>query len=77
MPATGPRSLINGSACNAMRHSDCGQKPATSPSVTGQPTSNYPKAAVGRMPTAVAIDPANHTIYVTNSGDGTVSVLAE
>lgn len=34
-----------------------------------------PRVAVCREPKTVAIDPTNHTIYVTNSGDGTVSVL--
>jgi DNA-binding beta-propeller fold protein YncE len=32
---------------------------------------------VGRGPEAIAIDPENNTIYVTDSGDGTVSILPE
>src|SRR6476620_8453825 len=30
---------------------------------------------VGSSPRAVAVDPATHTAYVTNTGDGTVSVI--
>jgi DNA-binding beta-propeller fold protein YncE len=33
--------------------------------------------AVGSGLAAIAIDPANNTIYVTDSGDGTVSILPE
>ena len=30
---------------------------------------------VGSDPYGVAVDPAAHTVYVTNDGDGTVSVI--
>ena len=30
---------------------------------------------VGSEPYGVAVDPATHTVYVTNAGDGTVSVI--
>jgi DNA-binding beta-propeller fold protein YncE len=36
-----------------------------------------PRIAAGRGPEALAIHPANHTIYVANSGDGTLSILPE
>jgi len=32
---------------------------------------------VGHDPWGVAVDPATHTVYVTNAGDGTVSVIDE
>ena len=39
---------------------------------TGAVTRTIP---VGDAPDAVAVDPATHTVYVTNHGDGTVSVI--
>jgi DNA-binding beta-propeller fold protein YncE len=36
-----------------------------------------PRVAVGTSPYYAAVDHANHTIYVTNSGNGTVSILPE
>ena len=30
---------------------------------------------VGSLPQAVAVDPATRTVYVTNAGDNTVSVI--
>ena len=32
---------------------------------------------VGSLPQAVAVDPATRTVYVTNAGDNTVSVIDE
>lgn len=36
---------------------------------------NWPVAAVGVNPVGIAVDQATNTIYVTNSGDATVSVI--
>ena len=36
-----------------------------------------PQFAVGGSPEDLAVDPANHTVYVSNSLDGTVSMVAE
>ncbi len=60
-------SVINAATCNANDTSGCGQTPAT--------------LTVGQGPSAVVVDPATNTIYVTNSGPGqdgsghTVSVI--
>ncbi len=57
-------SMIDTSRCNAHRSAGCTQK---SPQFTG-----------GQIPSAVAVDPATHTVYVANdgaSGTGTVSVI--
>jgi DNA-binding beta-propeller fold protein YncE len=60
-------SVINTATCNAENTSGCGQTPAT--------------LTVGQGPSAVVVDPATDTIYVTNSGPGqdgsghTVSVI--
>jgi YVTN family beta-propeller protein len=53
-------SVIDVATCNAVISSSCG--------------SSQLKLAVGRAPTAVAVDPAVGTIYVSN-GDGTVSII--
>jgi DNA-binding beta-propeller fold protein YncE len=34
-----------------------------------------PRFAVGSAPEALALDAADHTVYISNSGDGTVSVV--
>jgi DNA-binding beta-propeller fold protein YncE len=34
-----------------------------------------PREAVGSLPGNVALDPTNHTAYVTNSQNGTLSIL--
>ena len=54
-------SVIDGAACNGLRHAGCSQPPA---SVT-----------VGDGPGWVALDHAAHTAYVANQGDNTVSVV--
>ena len=54
-------SVIDGATCNATDTSGCGQTPAT--------------VAVGTFPIVLAIDEASDTIYVTNGGDNTVSVI--
>ncbi len=53
-------SVIDAATCNAVISSSCG--------------SSQPRLAVGRAPTAVAVNPAVGTIYVSN-GDGTVSII--
>jgi len=54
-------SVINGSACDAANTSGCGTTP--------------PAVPVGTDPSDLAIDGATNTVYVTNTGDGTVSVI--
>jgi YVTN family beta-propeller protein len=56
-------SVINGATCNATDTSGCDQTPAT--------------VAVGTFPIVLAIDEATDTLYVTNGGDNTVSVIDE
>lgn len=53
-------SVINGATCNGTDHSGCGPAPA--------------KVAVGNYPSALAVDAAIGTVYITN-GDNTVSVI--
>jgi DNA-binding beta-propeller fold protein YncE len=54
-------SVFNGAICNAQDTSGCGQTPATVP--------------VGSGPIGVFADHANHTVYVANFNDGTVSMI--
>jgi DNA-binding beta-propeller fold protein YncE len=54
-------SVIDGATCNGTTSSGCGQTPAT--------------VAVGAGPAVPAVDEATDTVYVPNSGDGTVSVI--
>jgi YVTN family beta-propeller protein len=54
-------SVINGGTCNATITSGCGQDP--------------PVIKVGSRPDGVAVDQATDTVYVTNGGDNTVSVI--
>jgi YVTN family beta-propeller protein len=54
-------SVLNGAACNATITAGCTRYPATVP--------------VGGYPSEPAVDDATHTVYVTNSADGTVSVI--
>src|SRR5271165_209042 len=54
-------SVINGATCNASKTSGCAGPP--------------PTVAVGTAPSDVAVDGATNTVYVANTGDGTVSVI--
>ena len=54
-------SVINGATCNATVHSGCGQQAAVAP--------------VGISPRRVAVDPVTNTIYVTNAGSNSVTML--
>ena len=54
-------SVFNGAICNAQVTSGCGQTPATVP--------------VGSGPIGIFADHANHTVYVGNFNDGTVSMI--
>ncbi len=54
-------SVIDGATCNATDHSGCGQTP--------------PTVLVGNGSDKLAVDQATNTIYVSNSGDNTVSVI--
>ena len=59
-------SVFNGATCNALVTSGCGQTPAT--------------VTVGLQPLGIFADPANHTVYIANFGNGqgdstTVSML--
>ena len=54
-------SVIDGATCNATRRSGCGHTPAT--------------ITVGNGPFGVAVNQATDTVYVTNNGDNTVSVV--
>ena len=54
-------SVINASACNAQVISGCGQVPAT--------------VTVGNGPLGLALNHKTHTLYVTNLGGNTVSVI--
>jgi DNA-binding beta-propeller fold protein YncE len=58
-------SVIDGRHCNAADTSGC----------AAQTAKNTPTIKVGRYPIGIAIDPATHTLYVTNGGDHTVSVI--
>jgi YVTN family beta-propeller protein len=59
--AAGAVSVIDGSTCNAVVHSGCGQRPALAP--------------VGLSPRRVAVDDRTSTIYVTNASSNTVTML--
>jgi YVTN family beta-propeller protein len=54
-------SVINGASCNATVHTGCGQKAAAAP--------------VGISPRRVAVDELTNTIYVTNAGSDSVTML--
>ena len=54
-------SVIDGATCNALVSSGCGQTTATVP--------------VGGTPDGIFADHANHTVYVANFGDNTVSMI--
>ena len=57
----GTVSVINGAICNAATTTGCGHTP--------------PSVAVGFGPNAVAFDPANQAVVVTNIEDTSVSVI--
>ena len=57
----GTVSVINGAHCNGTDTSRCNQSWAT--------------VTVGNSPQALGLNPDNHTVYVTNTGDNTVSVI--
>ncbi len=54
-------SVIDGATCNATVHSGCRQRAAV--------------AVVGLSPRRVAVDELTNTIYVTNAGSNTVTML--
>jgi YVTN family beta-propeller protein len=54
-------SVIDGSRCNAAIHAGCGRPPAV--------------AGVGLSPRRVAVDEKTSTVYVTNAGSDTVTML--
>ncbi|MGN6168821.1 MAG: YncE family protein, partial [Solirubrobacteraceae bacterium] len=58
-------SVINGRDCNAAHTSGCSRQTAK----------RTPTVKVGHLPAVVAFDPAARTLYVTNAGDHTVSVI--
>jgi YVTN family beta-propeller protein len=54
-------SVVNGATCNAQVTSGCNQTPATVP--------------VGTAPDGIFADETNHTVYIANFSDNTVSLL--
>lgn len=54
-------SIVDGRHCNGTDTSGCNH--------------SWPVALVGVSPQAVTLNPIDHTIYVTNTGDNTVSVI--
>jgi DNA-binding beta-propeller fold protein YncE len=58
---SGTVSVINGTTCNAATTTGCGHTP--------------PTVTVGFGPTAIAFDPANQTVAVTNVEDTSVTVI--
>jgi DNA-binding beta-propeller fold protein YncE len=59
--AAGTVSVINGATCNALVHRGCGQA--------------APQAAVGISPRRVVVDEVTNTVYVTNAGSNSVTML--
>ena len=59
--AAGTVSVIDGSTCNATVRSGCGQ--------------TAPQAAVGISPRRVVVDELTNTVYVTNAGSDSVTML--
>jgi YVTN family beta-propeller protein len=57
----GTVSVINGAVCNVVVRRGCG--------------SPWPTIAVGAFPKGIAVDEQTDTVYVANSGGGTVSVI--
>ena len=62
---TGYVSVIDGRHCDAADMSGC----------AAQTIATAATVAVGDYPTSIAVDPADHTTYVANSGDQTASVI--
>jgi DNA-binding beta-propeller fold protein YncE len=60
-PTDNTVSVVNGATCNALVTSGCNQTPATVP--------------VGAGPTGIFADDVNHTVYIANFSDNTVSLL--
>ena len=54
-------AMIHTASCNGSDTSSCSQPP--------------PTAQVGTQPAHVAVNPATHTVYVSNEGDNTVSAI--
>jgi len=54
-------SVIDGATCNAADVSGCNQTP--------------PAVPVGNAPAGIAVDQRNHTVYVANNSDTTVSMI--
>ena len=54
-------SVIDGASCNATVYTGCGRRAAVAP--------------VGLSPRRVAVDELTNTIYVTNAGSNTVTML--
>ena len=54
-------SVIDGATCNSRVHSGCGRKTALAP--------------VGISPRRIAVDELTNTVYVTNAGSNTVTML--
>ena len=54
-------SVIDGATCNASNTSGCGHAP--------------PTVTVGQLPFFATLDPTNHTLYVSNALDDTVSMI--
>jgi DNA-binding beta-propeller fold protein YncE len=59
--ADGTVSVINGALCNATHLAGCSQI--------------WPTVKVGNSPQGIGLNPTNHTVYVTNTHDNTVSVI--
>ena len=50
--------------------------PGTVSVINGQTNTVTATISVGAAPFGIAVNPKTGTVYVTNSGDGTVSVIA-
>lgn len=59
--AAGNVSVIDGRTCNAAVHTGCGKRPAVAP--------------VGLSPRRLVVDELTNTIYVTNAGSNSVTML--
>jgi len=59
----GTVSVVSGAHCNSADTSGC------------NPVGGWPVAVVGNSPQGLGFNPVNRTLYVTNTGDNTVSVI--